>query len=437
VIDLSFAGLHERIDGGSLETSMRRLAIATALGLTLCGTAQAQSNASAAAITTAGAGAPVVVAPNSQAEEGAPDADKARLEVYGQVMLDAIYDFKRMNPEWAATLRPSQIPIVCPGSAGCGKEEAFIFSIRQSSLGFRSFIPTSMGIVKTDLAFDLFGTDGGTNIHWLRAWAELNAWGVGQIDSNFMDIDVFPNTIDYWGPPGMVFVRNPQVRFTPFSKDGMTVAFSLEAPNSVIDTGKVTDVDPALGAGVTGRNRLPDFVGSFRYDGDWGHVKAAGILRQVGWHNVNSPDGEPSGRKPGYGLNVAGVVKVFGKDQVNWQIVTGTAIASYMNDGGTDLAPNASLRGDTVRSLGWLLYYNHSWSDKWTSAIGYSEHTQDNLDGQLGSAFHRGSYGSGNVLYALSKNVTTGVEYIWGKNESKDGASATDYRLQWSTRVAF
>jgi len=416
---------------------MRRLGIAAALGLAICGAAQAQSNASAAATVTAGAGAPVVVAPNSQAEEGAPDADKARLEVYGQVMLDAIYDFKRMNPEWAATLRPSQIPITCPGSAGCGKEEAFVFSIRQSSLGFRSFIPTSMGMVKTDLAFDLFGTDGGTNIHWLRAWAELGMWGVGQIDSNFMDIDVFPNTIDYWGPPGMVFVRNPQVRFTPFSKDGMTVAFSLEAPNSVIDTGKVTDVDPALGAGVTGRNRLPDFVGSFRYDGDWGHVKAAGILRQVGWHNVNSPDGEPSGRKPGYGLNLAGVVKVFGKDQVNWQLVYGTAIASYMNDGGTDVAPNASLRGDTVNSLGWLLYYNHSWSDKWTSAIGYSEHTQDNLDGQLGTAFHRGSYGSGNVLYAFSKNVTTGVEYIWGKNESRDGASATDHRLQWSTRVAF
>jgi hypothetical protein len=416
---------------------MRRLAAATALALTMCGVAQAETTESASAIVAAGTGAPVIVAPNSQAEDGAPDADKARLELYGQVMLDAIYDFKRMSPEWAATLRPSQIPIVCPGSPGCGKDQAFIFSVRQSSLGFRSFIPTNLGMVKTDLAFDLFGTDGGTNIHWLRAWAELGMWGVGQIDSNFMDIDVFPNTIDYWGPPGMVFVRNPQVRFTPFNKDGMAAAISLEAPNSVIDTGKVTDVDPALGAGVTGRNRLPDLVGSFRYDGEWGHVKVAGILRQVGWHNVNSPDGEPSGRKPGYGINVAGVVKVLGRDQVNWQLVTGTALASYMNDGGTDIAPCSNLRGATVNSLGWLLYYNHSWSEKWTSAIGYSEHTQHNLSGQLGTAFHRGSYGSTNVLYSLSKNVTTGVEYIWGKHESKDGASATDYRLQWSTRVTF
>ena len=268
-------------------------------------------------------------------------------------MADAIYDFKKMNPEWAATLRPSQIPIACPGSAGCGKDGAFTFSVRQSSLGVRGFIPTSMGVVKTDLAFDLFGTDGGTDIHWLRAWAELGQVGIGQNDSNFMDIAVFPNTVDYWGPPGMVFLRNPQVRFTPFSRDGMTVALSLEAPNSVIDTGKVTDVDPSLG-GITGRNRLPDAVVSFKLERDWGHVRAAGILRQVGFHNPNSADGEPAGQKPGYGLNVSGTWKLFGKDQLNWQAVGGYAIASYMNDGGIDLAPNASHQAETVRSLGWL-----------------------------------------------------------------------------------
>ncbi len=391
--------------------------------------------AAAASAPVAAAAAPVV-APGSNAEEGAKDPGQARAEIYGQVMVDAIYDFKKMNPEWAATLRPSQIPIACPGSPGCGHDGAFTFSVRQSSLGVRGFIPTSMGVVKTDLAFDLFGTDGGTDIHWLRAWAELGMVGIGQTDSNFMDMAVFPNTIDYWGPPGMVFVRNPQLRITPLSRDGMTVALSLEAPNSVIDTGKLTDVDPSLG-GITGRNRLPDAVVSFKLERDWGHLRAAAILRQVGFHNPNSADGEPAGQKPGYGLNVSGTWKLFGKDQLNAQVVGGYAIASYMNDGGHDLAPNGSNQAETVRTLGWLVYYNHAWSDKWTSALGYSEHKQDNTEGQFGSAFRRGSYGSVNALYALTRNVTSGVEYVWGRNESKDGSSATDYRLQWSTRVAF
>ena len=98
-------------------------------------------------------------------------------------------------------------------------------------------------------------------------------YGIGQFDSNFMDISVFPNIIDYWGPSGMVFVRNPQFRMTPYARDGMTLAWSLEAPNSVLDTGKITDVDPALGAGIVSHNTLPDLAVSFRWDADWGHVR--------------------------------------------------------------------------------------------------------------------------------------------------------------------
>ena len=105
--------------------------------------------------------------------------------------------------------------------------------------------------------------------------------------------------------------------------------------------------------------------------------------------------------------------------------------------GYTAHAPNASLQAETVRSQGYLVYYNHNWTDKWTSAIGFSQHKQSNTDGQLGTAFRRGSYGSLNVLYQMNKNVMTGGEYIWGKNESRDGAGATDARLQWSTRVTF
>jgi len=450
---------------------MKQQAIAVAVATAFCGAARAQSNeelkatldaalktiqqlqarvqaleqqrpvaaapqAAPASAAAGAAGAPVVSVA-TQAEAGTPNADKARVELYGQAMLDAMYDFKRMDPEWNATLRPSKIPVSCPGSAGCGKDGATVFSVRQSGLGLRAFIPTVLGEIKTDLAFDLFGTDGTTSIHWLRAWAELGSFGIGQTDSNFMDIDVFPNTIDYWGPSGMVFVRNPQLRFTPYRKNAMTVAFSLEAPNSVLDTGKLTEVDPALGAGITGHNRLPDVVGSFRFDADWGHAKAAAIVRQVGYQNTSAADGRPSGTRTGYGINLTGALNVFGKDRLTWQLAAGRAIATYMNDGGVDLAPNASLQAETVTSLGWLLYYNHAWSEQWSSAFGYSEHQQNNTDGQLGSAFHRGSYSSVNVLYAPVKNVLTGGELVWGQLKTKDGTSAPDYRFQFSTKVTF
>lgn len=366
-----------------------------------------------------------------------PEEGKPGVEFYGQAMLDAIYDAGRMHPDWRATLRPSQIPITCPGSPGCGGDGTTLLSVRQSSLGFKTFIPTALGPIKTDLSVDLFGTNGGTQVHLLDAWVESRMVGVGQTYSNFMDIDGLPDIIDYWGPSGMVFVRTPQLRFVPFVQPGMQVAITLESPSSAIDAGRLARVDPALGEGITGNNRAPDLVASFRLERDWGHFRSAAILRELGYHNTESIDGKPSGTRTGYGLNLAGAFSFGGKDHLSWQVAAGRGIASYINDGGVDLAPGANLRAEAVGSVGWLLYYNHGWNDKWSSSIGYSEHRQNNTGGQLATAFHKGSYSSVNLLYTTARNLTMGAELLWGRLEDKMGASQVDYRLQYSTKLTF
>ena len=128
---------------------------------------------------------------------------------------------------------------------------------------------------------------------------------------------------------------------------------------------------------------------------------------------------------------------MFGTDRLVGAFVYGHGIASYMNDGGVDLAPTASLKAEAVESLGWFAYYDHYWNERWSSSIGYSEHRQSNTGGQFDDAFKRGRYASANLLFYPVKNVTTGAELLWGERENNDGSSGDETRLQFSAKYKF
>jgi hypothetical protein len=399
-------------------------------------TAPAEPTPAAPPVTAAGG---PVVAPNEKPIEGVADANKARLEVYGFVQLDIIQDFDQMNPDWTATLRPSQIPVNCPpasvpGDAGCGDDGATVFSIRQSRFGVNGFLPTSMGELRTQFEFDLFGVGanaGQTAIRIRHVWGELGQFLLGQTNSLFMDGDVFPNTIDYWGPSGMIFFRNIQARWTPYRKDGTKFAVALEAPGTAVDTSS------AGMANISSHNTLPDLTAQLRVDRTWGHVQLAGILRSLGYETSGAAGGQPSGSETGYGLNLTGSYNTFGKDKLNAQIAWGKGIASYSNDCCVDLASNAAGSPEAVPLLGWLLYYDHWWNDKLSSSIGYSQNYQDNTSGQAATAQRYGQYTSANLLYYPVRNVMTGVELLWGERENRNGDSASDTRVQFSTQYKF
>ena len=380
-------------------------------------------------------GAPVV-APDTAAPKDTPDANKARLEVSGKVQLDFIYDFNRVDPTWKSTLRPSTIPVNCPGDAGCGKDGETIFSVRQTSVAFKGFVPTEIGQLKTELSLDLFNVGGAnTGFRLLNAWGEIGRWGAGQTYTLFMNIDTFPNTIDYWGPSGMSFIRNPQLRYTAPLGEGSNLAFSLESPNAAIDSGKASAV--ASNLGLQGRTQLPDVIAKYSMDRKWGHGELAGMMRSVGWESAATPDNEPSGSKTGWGFNFSGWFNVGDKDRVTGSLIYGEGIASYMNDGGVDLAPGAAFQAELVKTVGWFAYYDHYWSERFSSSVGASQHRQTNTAGQLDSAFKTGTYSSANLLYKPARNVMVGVEMLYGKLELKDGSDNDDLRVQTTAQFKF
>src|SRR5947208_11019984 len=124
-------------------------------------------------------------------------------------------------------MRPSKLPSF---TGEFGRDGRFYASVRQSRFGVKSTVPTSYGDLKTIFEFELFGTgvDAGQTTFRLRhAWGEFRTIGAGQTWSVFMDPDVFPNSIEYWGPNGMIFFRNVQLRYTPWTSGDSNFAVSL------------------------------------------------------------------------------------------------------------------------------------------------------------------------------------------------------------------
>jgi hypothetical protein len=391
------------------------------------------------------AGALVAAIPGAYAQSGSDE--KAKISLYGFAMLDMGYDFKQNDPQWFDVMRPTKLPESAAEENSFGENGTFYSGVRQSRLGVKSWVPTKLGEMYTIFEFELFGVgvDAGQTTFRLRhAYGELGQFGAGQTWSPFMDPDVFPNSIEYWGPTGMVFFRNVQVRWMPL-KGEHAVTVALERPGASGDTGVAADF-PAAQA-LQARFPLPDLSANYRWASGWGHLQVAAILRSIKWDDLDANTAghlyDLGGSELGWGVNVSTNVK-FHKNTLRASLVYGEGIENYMNDAPVDVAlenPVVNPRDITGAALpvfGLVAFYDCTWSDKWTSTIGYSRVDIDNSDGQGGDAFKTGEYALVNALYYPVDNLMLGPEFQWGRRENNsDGWSADDYRLQFSVKYNF
>jgi hypothetical protein len=386
--------------------------------------------------------------PPVQYTPAAPRAPRDHnLELYGFAQLDAIQDFDRVDPNWEATLRPSKIPTA---KGTFGSDGQSLFSLRQSRLGAKASGLVAGKPYEVKFEFDLYGTGadaGKTTFHLRHAYASWGPFLAGQTNSLWMDGDVFPNVLDYWGPPGQVNTRTPQIRFTFLKDQHWMAAVALEHPSNDIDPGNLRLIDQDIAANIRGDEKLPDLTAAVRYSGDWGHAQLAGILRRVGYDTIGTDDNEPKGHKTGWGIDASTAIKL-SLATLKLNAVYGRGIASYMNDGGTDLAPAIATmtvpgsiiivpRAEAVKLLGLTGYVDFQWAKQWSSSIGYSVTKVNNTSFQEPAAFHKGQYASANLLWTPIPDVLTGGEIMWGKRTDNSGETGSDVRFQYSFKWSF
>src|SRR5262249_20665277 len=149
-----------------------------------------------------------------------------------------------------------------------------------------------------------------------HAYGALGGFSAGQYWTNLFNQDAYPETLDFGGALGELFVRQAQVRWTqPFgSGEG---PLSAKTPESVLAApGKSTPSRPDS-------DHAPALVGRFKYAPALGVYSMGVLARET---HVDSPAAPAaSSGKWGGAVALTGIVPTIGKDDLRMDLNFGNA----------------------------------------------------------------------------------------------------------------
>jgi hypothetical protein len=352
---------------------------------------------------------------------------ETRLAIGGFVQLDVIHDTDAIGA-------PCQfITGTIPTDGGTLEEGAngrTSFCINTSRLTLETRTPTKLGRLTTFFSGDLFGDalSASPEPRLRQAYGELEGalWGgdllVGQAWGSFVDLDAWPDILDFEGPGSAIAYRQPMVRWSKGVADQIDVRIALEQPGN----GAVQDADTLT--------RWPDLVGTLKWSYSGGHLRAAGLMRDI---RAGADEG-PVARATGWGLAGSGKVSLPAKSSFLFEASFGEGLGGYYNDSpfiGVYDAASASL--ELLPLFAYYLGFDHSWSDTLSSSLLYAALEVDNLEAQPESVGEKSAYFSLNLIWRPTPALMFGAEFLSGGRRDKSGAEGTDNRIQLSGRFSF
>ena len=345
------------------------------------------------------------------------------LRIGGYFKTDFIYDLK--PPGNTDSFIPSTFPI--PNVATVNNTT---ISIRPTRLNLDFLIPVKSSSVRFFIEMDMFGSSA-TTPRLRHAYAQMDNFLLGQTFSNFMDPDSGPDTLDFQGPNSQVSIRNPQFRYSiPLAKK-TSLSFSVEKASS--DVSFSTPQFKSLPDSPT-----PDGAIKFRHEYAKGHFQLSGLFRDV---SAYLPDGR-SASVFGWGIDLTGAQKLFGKDTFVYQAAYGAGMERYVNDTsglGIDAQPAdaANPHLEAVPLTAVYGAYQHYWDKKLRSSAVYGFAQTQNTDLEPGSSYHQSNYGAANIIWNPIGSLNVGTEILYGWLVHENRASADDTRFMFSAKYSF
>ena len=345
------------------------------------------------------------------------------LRIGGYFKTDFIYDLKPAGD--GERFIPSTFPIPAP----VGVNNTTV-SIRPTRMNLDFLIPVSSKSVRFFVEFDMFGSNS-TTPRLRHAYAQVANFLAGQTFSNFMDPDAGPDTLEFQGPNSQVLMRDPQLRYSFSLAKKTSLSFSIERASS--DLSFKTPEFSALPNSPT-----PDGAIKIRQEFSKGHLQVATLMRSPAAY---LPDGRNESVF-GWGVNLAGAVKVLGSDTFVYQVAYGAGYERYVNDTsglGIDAAPDSTENRHLKAVPLAATYggYQHYWLRNLRSSVVYGFAQVENTNLQPGSTFHQSNYSAANLIWNPFGSLNVGTEFLYGWIVKKDKSGANVPRFMFSAKYNF
>lgn len=392
------------------------------------------------------------------------------VRVYGVAELNMVHETKGDNSNNDYSTFMPYMPL--NGSRAAERKGQTYLHARTSRIGIEGATPSPFGMIMGKVEGDfnndprtgnsaVYGSLGNiytqqqTNSYNFRlrhAYVQTPNWLFGQTWSTFMDIDNTPETIDFNGPIGSTFLRQPQIRYTYVTPQYGNFVASLENSVSYV-------LDPTGSASTAGFSKVPDLIARWDKPFSWGSLSLRAVSHE---HRVNgtlcivsSCDSSVVGEtahvntsKRGYGFAASGQIKTIGDDFISWIVTGGSGIGRYFNyiEGAGYNATNNSV--EMEKAMGLVVGYQRKFSDSFRMNFvyggqrnfdnGYTDWARANglASGRFGvnrnvSQFHVGG------IWNPVKVMDIGLEYIYGRRETLAGEHGDMSRINFLARYNF
>ena len=267
---------------------------------------------------------------------------------------------------------------------------------------------------------DFWGENGHMRLR--KAFVETTHWQVGQNWNNFGDESIWPNIMEWEGPPSGIWLRTPHVKYmNTFKNPNWIYEASIEAP---IDTDFAYEEFQPLIDEVD--QITPDLTFAIKYKREWGHLRMSSILRNVRYKlddDINS--------FVGYGFTFSGIYKP-NRNNFQFQLVGGKGISAYLTTvagNGYDGYPATGNEFNATPAMGGWASYEYYITDKLhaNAVLGFTHFNlkdserlvvSQDLDNDIvflrGDFIHQHYYGIFNFMYDAYDRMTVGLELDYG-----------------------